>query len=46
MARRTKCRFEHLPETDIALTSYGGAPATLRSGTRLVSNPSLLPMLG
>jgi len=30
-SERAKCRFETLPETDIALTSYGGAPATLRS---------------
>jgi molecular chaperone DnaK len=26
-----KCRFERLQETDIVLTSYGGAPAILRS---------------
>jgi molecular chaperone DnaK len=26
-----KCRFERFQETDIGLTSYGGAPATLRS---------------
>jgi molecular chaperone DnaK len=31
---RAKCRFEQLQETDVALTSYGGAPAVLRGRKR------------